>query len=392
MGTIRGAGSLRQRRPGVWEIRVALGPDPVTGHSRVRSITVHGDRAAAQEARRHWAATAELLRDAGRPRPAITVAQLLRSWLAADHDWKPSTVSGYRSNVSFLCRDPIGSRRAIDLTPTVLTAICRHWRDTGWHQPTVSNRFRVLRSAMGWAYTMRILDRHPLDGVHGPPQCDSRKDVPIDQVRDLLACTQEQADQLSTRLVRSGRDTARRHRAEQLQLLSRLVADSGARRAELAALRFDDLDGRVLTIARATSNEILGTTKGRRTRRITLGPTTVDLWTDLTNRWRNRCPAGAEFGPWVFSRDPAHTTRLTTSTLGHWDSDACDRAGHPDITLHRLRHTVATALVGQGQVLQAQYRLGHRDASTTLRIYSHALPAADAQAAATIENMLAAGG
>jgi integrase len=53
---------------------------------------------------------------------------------------------------------------------------------------------------------------------------------------------------------------------------------------------------------------------------------------------------------------------------------------------------VATALVGQGQVLQAQYRLGHRDASTTLRIYSHALPAADAQAAATIENMLAAGG
>ena len=53
---------------------------------------------------------------------------------------------------------------------------------------------------------------------------------------------------------------------------------------------------------------------------------------------------------------------------------------------------MATALVSQGQVLQAQYRLGHRDASTTLRIYSHALPAADAQAAATIEDMLAGRG
>ena len=240
MGTIRGAGSLRQRRPGVWEIRVALGPDPVTGRSRVRSITVHGDRADAQQARLHWAATAELLRDAGRPRPAITVAQLLRSWLAADHDWKPSTVSGYRSNVGFLCRDPVGSRRAIDLTPTVLTAICHHWLETGWQQPTVSNRFRVLRSAMGWAYTTRIMDRHPLDGVQGPPQCDSRKDVPIDQVQDLLARTQEQADQLNTTPPLGCHDTARRHRAEQLQLLTRLAADSGARRAELAALRFDD--------------------------------------------------------------------------------------------------------------------------------------------------------
>jgi hypothetical protein len=31
---------------------------------------------------------------------------------------------------------------------------------------------------------------------------------------------------------------------------------------------------------------------------------------------------------------------------------------------------------------------GDRDASTTPRIYSHTLPAAEAQAAATIENML----
>jgi len=35
---------------------------------------------------------------------------------------------------------------------------------------------------------------------------------------------------------------------------------------------------------------------------------------------------------------------------------------------------VATVLVGRGDLLQAQYRLGHRDASTTLRIYAHALP------------------
>ena len=46
----RGAGWQRQRRPGVWEIRVALGVHPVSGRSVYRSVTVHGDRSAAAQA------------------------------------------------------------------------------------------------------------------------------------------------------------------------------------------------------------------------------------------------------------------------------------------------------------------------------------------------------
>jgi integrase len=80
------------------------------------------------------------------------------------------------------------------------------------------------------------------------------------------------------------------------------------------------------------------------------------------------------FGPWLFSGRPNHATRLTTSCAGHWFADLATRSGHPDVTPHRLRHTVATVLVGRGDILQAQHRLGHRDASTTLRIYSHAMP------------------
>jgi hypothetical protein len=35
----RGGGSLRQRRPGVWEVRVAVGQDPVSGRSRYLSFS-----------------------------------------------------------------------------------------------------------------------------------------------------------------------------------------------------------------------------------------------------------------------------------------------------------------------------------------------------------------
>lgn len=48
---------------------------------------------------------------------------------------------------------------------------------------------------------------------------------------------------------------------------------------------------------------------------------------------------------------------------------------------------MATALVSRGDILQAQYRLGHRDAATTLRTYSHVLPLTDADAAATLDHL-----
>lgn len=41
---------MRERFPGTWELRVALGPDTVSGRSLVRSMTVHGDREDATDA------------------------------------------------------------------------------------------------------------------------------------------------------------------------------------------------------------------------------------------------------------------------------------------------------------------------------------------------------
>ena len=131
MRNTRGSGSVRERRAGVWEVRVALGPDLVSGRSRYRSVTVHGGREAAEAARARWAAKAELVRSTGRSRPGITIRRLLREWLAADHDWKPSTLSGYRSMVKFLTHDRIGARRAVDLTPKVMTAVSAGWRTQG---------------------------------------------------------------------------------------------------------------------------------------------------------------------------------------------------------------------------------------------------------------------
>jgi integrase len=141
----------------------------------------------------------------------------------------------------------------------------------------------------------------------------------------------------------------------------------------------------VLTIARGTSNEVVGPTKTGRTRRLTLGPTTAALWRHTVEQWRHRAGEGQRFGPWLFSRRDDHTTRLSTSCLAHWFAELCADAGHPEVPSTVSGTPSPQPLVSQGDILQAQYRLGHRDAATTLRIYSHVLPLTDNEAAATME-------
>ena len=48
------------------------------------------------------------------------------------------------------------------------------------------------------------------------------------------------------------------------------------------------------------------------------------------------------------------------------------------VDTHLLRHFAATELIGAGHdVRTVAGRLGHRDASVTLKVYSHALPERD---------------
>ena len=124
---------------------------------------------------------------------------------------------------------------------------------------------------------------------------------------------------------------------------------------------------------------------------MTLGLDAADLWHCLHDEWA-RCVGDAAdiaqramdadrgtacLGPWVSSADAGHRRRLGAEVLSHRFNDIRDAAGVPTATLHRLRHSVATFLVSQGKILEAQDRLGHGDVSTTLREYSHALPGRD---------------
>ena len=297
-----GEGSLREKRPGVFEIRVAVGVDPVSGRTVQRSFWFHGALEDAEQRRRELAAQFAEYRSIRRAAPFLTVGELLERWLAAQHDWRPSTWTGVRSNVKALSADPIAGRRVSTLRPEVVRVTMARWRESGAGVSVVSGRFRVLRSAIGWAQAESIIDRNPLRDMRGPERPGTRMHVPEHDVLALLRMSEVLVEKAEAALDGSVSSSKSLHKAEQVRLLTRLAADSGARRGELAALKFTDLDGRVLSIERGVSGEQIGPTKTKRTRRLTLGRTTVELWRASEQTWCRRAE-GVPFGEWVFSRD-----------------------------------------------------------------------------------------
>ena len=314
------------------------------------------------------------------------MGELLALWIAADHPWKPSTLVGYRSTARALVADELADRRVSSLAPADVRVAMRRWAAEDAGPAVVAGRFRALRAALGWAYDERVIDSHPLRQMRGPGRSTPRRPLTDDDVHALLLTA-------STRLLEAEANDngtpasqRRRHAAELDLLLLRLAADTGARRGELVALRVDDLQGRVLRIERAVSAETLTTPKSGHGRVLTVGAGTAALWEHLTARWQRELVE--PIGPWLFSRDLSHHLRLGATTLGHRFARLRLAAGVQDATLHRLRHNVATFLVARGEILQAQSRLGHADAATTLREYAYALPLTDAPVADALEQHL----
>ena len=89
------SGSMRQRTPGSWELRVYAGVDARSGKVRYRTRTVHGPRAAARRALADLVDTVQSGPAFGAEAPLST---LLETWLAAKESiWSAGTMGEARS-------------------------------------------------------------------------------------------------------------------------------------------------------------------------------------------------------------------------------------------------------------------------------------------------------
>ena len=358
--------SIREKRPGYWEVRVFVGYDdegkPVQVSRSVKGGKRDAERLAAQLA--------------ARPAPRsgkLTVAELLDEYLEhKSPGWSMSSQRDYASRSERIKADLIAEK---PLTRVSVTEVDRwHLRlhKAGVGEAQIRNLHTLLRAALGQAVRWELISANP--AASASPQ--RRKRAP----RGVMS-VEEVAEALTV--------AAEVHSHAPLAL--RLAAVAGARRAELAALRWDSVvDGRLIidrniTVDRSMPSDDparlkLTPTKTGEQRAISLDEHTLSL-VEAARAER------ANGSPWMFS-DDEHPP--SPDRVGWWWKRTRKLAElDPKWRLHDLRHWSAThAIAGGHNVRSVAARLGHADPTTTMRTYAHALDGLDQAIADTVAGVL----
>ena len=373
------AGSMRQRGRDSWQLRVHAGRDPLNGRKRYLERTFRGTKREASKA------LAALIVEAERLTPQAakkgTVEDLLREWLEhASSSFSPRTVSTTRQYMETAIIPGIGAIPVAKLTPADLDRFYRqllkHGAGHGPYAPATIRRVhgivrRALTQGVRWGWIS-----------HNPAVDASPPRVPV---KELSPPTPEQ-------LVRLFRLAEERDPALAAFIL--LAASSGARRGELIALRWSDvdLDRAVLRIERgivlADGDLIEQGTKTHQSRRVTLDADTVAALEDHRERAEEVAhSAGTAITKksFVFSREVDGSAPWRPDSTSRAFRMLCEQGGISGVRLHDLRHYVATRLLASGiDVRTVAGRLGHRNPATTLNVYAHFVPEADEVAASAL--------
>jgi integrase len=369
-------GHIRERSPGHWAIVIDV-REPQTGKRKRRWHSFAGNKRQAQiECAR---LISDLQRGGHVDTSALTIAAFLdrfeRDWVAIHVSAR--TAERYRQLLDHVRRH-LGSCQIQKLRSADIAALYATLSRSGSAPRTVGHIHGVLFQALKQAKIWNLLRDNVAEVVKPPPVTD--QELPIlqpDRARALL-------------------DALRGH---PLYQLASLALATGARRNELLALRWRDIDldaGRLrieLALEQTTAHGIRfkapKTRNGRRT--ISLPARIV---AELRDHWRaqqeQRLALGAGKSPpdgqvlASFDGKPQSPNAITKE----WARTVA-AVGMPEISLHSLRHTHASMLIASGMdVLTVSRRLGHGSPTITLRVYGHLIHGTDDRAAQIMEEAL----
>jgi integrase len=273
-----------------------------------------------------------------------------------------------RYKIDTIVNPELGRLHLSKLTARHLDLLYRKMTDRGLKPRTVRTVHAVLSAALHQAEKWDLVDR-PVTTRATPPTVHADQVVAPTpaEVRKLL----DQAETVDPALA----------------ALLLIAALTGARRGELCALRWSDLNWQagVLTIARSVY-EVEGggwaekSTKTHQSRRVGLD----ELGLAVLRRHRGNVeklaaelelPIGAD--AFMFSQSPTGLEPYRPNHVTQFTRRMAKMAG-VKTHVHGLRHFSATQLIAGGyDVRTVAGRLGHADASVTLRVYSHVLPERD---------------
>jgi integrase len=372
-------GYIRQRGT-TWQVIVHAGHDPITGKRRNLTGTARTKR----EAQALRARLLNQVNEGKRPATDATVAQLFARWLeVADLAWSTRvTYQGYIDRVILPVLGQVPLRRldtaTLDRFYTTLRA-----RGGAGGQPlaaaTVRQIHAILRRALGQATRWGWIPANPA-ALASPPRPGPA---------GLRPPTPEEVSHLIEVAYAADPDFA---------VLLWLAATTGARRGELCALRWSNVDvaaGELLIVRNLIvrgGQLVEKDTKTHAARRIALSDDSIALLAEHRRRCTERaraCGVPLVAQAYVFSYDPAGRQPMNPDAVTHRFGRLAKQLGL-HARLHDLRHYAATQLIAGGvDVRTVSGRIGHAGGgATTLRVYTHFQAAPDRRAAQLLERTL----
>lgn len=250
---------------------------------------------------------------------------------------------------------------------------------------TVADAHRTLHKAFEDAIRWGYLSRNPAKAAEPPSQAS----VKADARAALRVWTPEQLRAFIDATTDHAYGTA-----------FTLAAMTGARRSELLAVRWEDvdLDAARITFGRAAVLDADGvlelrdsTKSSTSSRTIALDPqTVVRLRSHRVAQAEQRLRAGSAWHHLDLVLCRADGSPLSPAAMSLAFRRANDRhQGLPRVRLHDLRHTHATILLQNGvPVRTVAQRLGHASATITMDVYSHVMPGDDDAAATRFASLV----
>jgi integrase len=303
---------------------------------------------------------------------------LIDHWLpVVETRVKPTTLYAYRSCIKNHIVPALGGIQLGKLTGQVIVRLYQQLLEHGHSKSgaglspaSVVNIHVVIRKALSDAVDAGLIPRNPADKVKPP-----RPEAHTTQLRYW-----------TPRELRQFLELIEGH---WLESALHLLAMTGARRGEVAGLRWADvdLDGARITIRQAllaVGREVyVSSPKSNRGRTVDLDVRTVSVLRNHLERQQVRGEAylGRDGGVgFVFrAKDGTRINPRSISQAFQW---TVATSGLPRIRLHDLRHTHASIAVKAGVPIGVvSERLGHASPEFTLHRYAHVMPGMQREAA-----------
>ena len=266
----------------------------------------------------------------------------------------------YQLNLDHWIYPALGDLKMPDITAANISALLLDMQSQGKAQSTCVKVYTVLHSLFKMAYMGDVIPRNPMDKVERPrPRKDEMQGAEVE------AYTVEQVGQIIAAL---------QNEPIKWQCYLRLLIDTGIRRGEACALRWENVDFKtnMITIAgnlcySPKKGIYLDTPKNGRSRTVDVDPAVMELLHQLRREQSTTC-----LSAWVFSQmdspEPMHPQSPT-----RYMKKFSERYGVPNLHPHLLRHSFASIAITNGaDVASVSEKLGHSDKAVTLRMYTHA--------------------